>query len=121
MASPDPSVPLFRPNKKRRLYRQRAADEDEEEDITAIHSPPPQSLDELIASASSNANADALSMAEILRLRKQRKAKTGMEFRPTGTVRDEEQRTVREKEEGDGPTARFAPQTGTVGDVNKHM
>ena len=119
MASPDPSMPLFRPNKKRKIYRQRAADEDE--DSTAVHSPPPQSLDELIASASNNAKADALSMAEILRLRKQRKPRTGVEFRPMGTVRDEEQRIVEEKEEDEGPAARFAPQTGTVGDVNKHM
>jgi len=38
-----------------------------------------------------------------------------------GTVRDEEQRIVEEKEEDGRPAARFAPQTGTVGDVNKHM
>jgi len=112
-------MPLFRPNKKRKIYRQRVADEDE--DTTVVQSPPPQSLDELIASASSNAQAGALSMTEILRLRKQQKTKTGVEFRPIGTMRDEEQRIVREKEEGKGPTARFAPQTGTVGDVNKHM
>jgi len=120
MALPDPSMPLFRPSKKRKIYRQRATDEDED-DTTVVHSPPPQSLDELIASASSNAKADALSMAEILRLRKQRKPKTGVGFRPVETVRDEEQRIVKEKEEGDVPAARFAPQTGTVGDVNKHM
>ena len=72
-----------------------------------------------------------VSMAEILRLRKQRRPKVGgVEFRAEGKpMRNEEGALVvmKEAEEEGRDEApmdvahRFAPQTGTVGDVNKHM
>lgn len=72
-------------------------------------------------------------MAEILRLRKQRKPRLGgVEFRTEGHIaRDEEGALVVragaaqagevQKEAGAARVRTFAPQTGTVGDVNKHM
>jgi len=61
-------------------------------------------------------------------LRKLRKSKFvgGVEFRAdsgSGTAKEEESAVVlREEPEGlDGVPRKFAPQTGTVGDVNKHM
>lgn len=71
-------------------------------------------------------------MAEILRLRKLKQRKVGgVEFtaRSTGLVRDkdgelmgsEEGRDGNEEMVEGGVARKFAPQTGTVGDVNKHM
>ncbi|KAG9240755.1 hepatocellular carcinoma-associated antigen 59-domain-containing protein [Calycina marina] len=118
-APADSDAPLFRPNKKRKLYRHRSPEED---DMTGVNSPPLQSLDELIASASNDAKSDAVSLAEIMRLRKQRKPKAGVEFRPVGsTVGEEEERTAEEKDEKDDSAQRFAPQTGAVGDMDRHM
>jgi hypothetical protein len=62
-------------------------------------------------------------------LRKLRKGKLGVEFRAdesSHTKEDESAGAVvlrEEHEEGglDGVPRKFAPQTGTVGDVNKHM
>lgn len=133
---------LFRPTKKRKIYRQRAAADDE------VEAAPPaasfanpaaaQSLDELITSASTAAanagveeaeNVSTVSMAEILRLRKKLKARGGVEFKASGHVaRDGEGELVpredEEKVEGAASSRvlrTFAPQTGTVGDVNRHM
>jgi len=113
---------LFRPSKKRKLYRQRAPEDDE----PASASPPPQSLDELIASAA--ISTDEPSINTILRLRK-RKPKAGVEFKATGLVRDEEGRVVKAEGEGEGDVGKedagsaikFAPQTGMVMDVDRHM
>ena len=70
-------------------------------------------------------------MAEILRLRKLRRPRVGgVEFRAEGHIArdDDGALIVRTEEGGDvqneaGPAVvrKFAPQTGTVGDVNKHM
>ncbi|KAL2064968.1 hypothetical protein VTL71DRAFT_4108 [Oculimacula yallundae] len=137
---------LFRPSKKRKIYRQRATD-DEPAPPTTL-SPPPavsttplpsaQSLDDLIsrASASVQQNDDpssqneAVSMAEILRLRKKNKSRGGVEFKASGHVtRDAEGVLILRPEEEkaleaagvSGVPRKFAPQTGTVGDVNRHM
>ncbi|KAH7364357.1 hepatocellular carcinoma-associated antigen 59-domain-containing protein [Rhexocercosporidium sp. MPI-PUGE-AT-0058] len=142
------NAPLFRPSKKRKIYRQRAATDDEPAPLSSL-SPPTQavptsplptaqSLDELIstASASSPQNDDtstpseAVSMAEILRLRKKNKSRGGVEFKASGHVaRDEEGELILRPEDEEGVDApevsgvprKFAPQTGTVGDVNRHM
>ncbi|EKD19289.1 uncharacterized protein L3040_009271 [Drepanopeziza brunnea f. sp. 'multigermtubi'] len=144
---------LFRPTKKRKIYRQRTTEDEiatENVDTTpsALSQPAPtptpaQSLDELISAASATASgrgrdeveedgASALSVAEILRLRKKNKARGGgVEFRALGHVaRDEEGELMvrggdEEKVDGEGVGKGvirvFAPQTGTVGDVNRHM
>jgi hypothetical protein len=131
MTSPPPPTPtdqpiLFRPGKKRKLYRQR--------DV----SPPvaAATLDELIASGGSAEDAvdDAgVSLAEILRLRKQRRARQpgGVEFRAEGHGRDGERGEHDGADydeggkggEGEGVVRRFAPQTGVLGkgDVDRHM
>lgn len=138
---------LFRPSKKRKVYRQRAADDEEEATsassspaIATPLSPAAQSLDELISSAASNAVKDGgseiegvpVSMAEILRLRKMKKRTGGVEFRAETVLhapRDDEQALVEHTEAPEeagglvenGVTRKFAPQTGAVGDVNRHM
>jgi hypothetical protein len=104
----------------------------------------PQSIDELIASTSANlpsrsaGEGDELegtpvSISEILRLRKKNKRIGGVEFRADGHIsRDEDGALVirhapgeagAQSAEGEsGPVIRkFTPQTGAVGDVNKHM
>ena len=141
MASPprEAETSLFRPSKKRKIYRQRALDNEEDEDqaaTIATNIPPPnvQSLDELIAGASITGEEQAesinLSVAEILRLRKLRSKRAGgVEFRadaPTARAEEENAIVLRQEQEGDAVKQhegerKFAPQTGTVGDVNKHM
>jgi hypothetical protein len=125
---------LFRPSKKRKIYRQRAADDDEAPSPPSTTAAPvPQSIDELIADAAGDEMEDtAVSMADILRLRKQKKRVGGVEFRAAETMRgDESSLVVRspDAEEGDGERAskvvrQFAPQTGIGGagmDVDRHM
>jgi hypothetical protein len=162
MASPPAEETiLFRPNKKRKIYRQRNHDDEAEEaqpqrSPAAITPDTAQSLDELISTASQPVGADAdmevegarVSMAEILRLRKLKKTgrRGGVEFRAEGlggaglrhgdgemVLRDPD---LNDGIKGDGQggdagaatgepvlgsARRFAPQTGMVGDVNKHM
>jgi hypothetical protein len=153
MSSPTPEaeVILFRPSKKRKIYRQHndALDDDAPSTIpisppSAASPPNPQSIDELIASSSSLAPATPsrdlegapVSISEILRLRKKNNHKRagGVEFRaePGGHIlRDEDGALVLRKKDGEeerdlvelesGVPRKFARQTGTVGDVNKHM
>jgi hypothetical protein len=151
MTSPPPTTAdaiLFRPSKRRKVYRQRAADEDEESTvgpppaIVARLSPTassnPQSLDELIASASNTikdgeeVEAVPVSMVEILRLRKMKKRTGGVEFRAetqSHSPKVQEQALVEHTEASEesgglvdnGVPRKFAPQTGAVGDVNRHM
>jgi hypothetical protein len=114
---------LFRSRKKRKVYRQRPED-DEDAAIAEGTSPPAQSLDDLIAQA--GAEADELSVAEILRLRKQRKPREGVAFTSGNTTRDGEgQLVVHQEAAAPGPVAglsKFASQTGFSGEVNnKHM
>lgn len=140
---------LFRPTKKRKIYRQRASD-DEPVAAPLSTSPPSaptpapvtipdvQSLDELISTASGpqtlrnngeEIEGVSVSMSEILRLRKKNKRVGGVEFKASGHVaRDEAGELIlRPSEEGGevvgstGVPRKFAPQTGTVGDVNRHM
>lgn len=143
---------LFRPSKKRKIYRQRpTATLDDDQFLS--DSPPspapahtsPQSIDELIASTSANLPSASVakeedlegtpvSIAEILRLRKKTKKSGGVEFRAEGHIaRDEDGALVIRHMPGEGEARpageengtavirKFAPQTGTVGDVNKHM
>lgn len=145
MSPPVQDTLLFRPSKKRKLYRQRV-DVDEQASLGAV-----ESLDAAYLQPHSNASVTSVaslpvspaisdvesthvSMSEILRLRKARKPRIGgVEFRNSApgnretthslviisgpvhddVVADEPQTTV--------PVGRFATQTGTVGDVNKHM
>jgi hypothetical protein len=125
-----PEAIIFRPSKKRKIYRRRASNASDDENAANPISPPPaQSLDELIASSAHAASEaeSSLSVAEILRLRKQRKPKTGVEFKALGNlVRNDDGELVEKEgkgreEEVAGGGKRFAPQTGTVADVNKHM
>lgn len=141
---PDPAqadTVLFRPAKKRKIYRQRAT---EDEPAPPSVSPPEsqvavpvaeaQSLDDLISTASGSVPGNgelevenvSVSMAEILRLRKKNKARGGVEFKASGHIaRDEEGELILRPDEevvgSNGVPRKFAPQTGAVGDVNRHM
>ena len=137
------SAILFRPSKKRKIYRQRINNEDEPSlSPAAPVLAPEQSIDELIASHSAGADNEAVglegtavSMAEILRLRNLKKKRAGgVEFRAVETVRGDEEsdalvlhdeEKAGEEAEADRVVRRFAPQTGTGGggsmDVDRHM
>lgn len=123
-----PSVPLFRPNKKRKIYRQRA----EEEDEAPVANPEPETIDDLIANARSQAEENEL--AYILKLRKQKKSRSGgVEFRAEGLAsrkageENEEERDLAkmaELEVVQKVVGRFAPPKGVMGGesyVDKHM
>ncbi|KAB8302047.1 hypothetical protein EYC80_005499 [Monilinia laxa] len=158
MSTPNPDpVPLFRPSKKRKIYRQRNNDDEDGNGIDqSISAPAPkaapvaadQSLDELIASNSIPIKKEeeddepkfegTVDMAEILRLRKQRKKIGGVEFRAETKIREgsqsdanangdalvkyEEKDAEEVQPEGGLSMRRFAPQMGVVGSsVDKHM
>ncbi|KAF7894385.1 uncharacterized protein EAF01_009836 [Botrytis porri] len=107
ISNPDP-IPLFRPSKKRKIYRQRHQDDNDEIKTeistsapapTAAAIPTEQSLDELIASNSipikkeegdeeDGMEETSLNISEILRLRKQRKKIGGVEFKAESKIRD---------------------------------
>lgn len=122
---------LFRPSKKRKTYRKRA-DEETEDTISPIATPAPSTIDDLIARSQDvpDIEATTVPVSEILRIRKLRKAKGGVEFRVASTKKNESDElavrapSAEEETPEDGAVRvgrRFAPQTGTVGDVNKHM
>jgi hypothetical protein len=158
MASPPPTTGdtiLFRPTKKRKIYRQRHDDSTNPAPqvsspntpaspapVPAPAQPNPQSIDELIASSASLPNtadedleSTQVSISEILRLRQKNKNKrSGVEFRASGHIARDQDGTLVIRhaatggegepvppEGGGGVIRKFAPQTGTVGDVNKHM
>jgi hypothetical protein len=154
MASPPPTTGdtiLFRPTKKRKIYRQRHDDPEPQlsspnpSTSPAPPQPNPQSIDELIASSASlpttadeELESTQVSISEILRLRQKNKNKrSGVEFRASGHIaRDQDGELVirhaatatggagepvSPEGGGGGVIRKFAPQTGTVGDVNKHM
>ncbi|KAG0650780.1 hypothetical protein D0Z07_2743 [Hyphodiscus hymeniophilus] len=148
MASPTPlieptdSTILFRPSKKRKIYRQRANTDDEPALPAAIPAPEAQSIDELIASSSTLSHNDTqemeateVSMAEILRLRNLKKKRVGgVAFRAAEAVRGDADHGALVLHDGDGTAEesevdevarRFAPQTGFGGgggmDVDRHM
>jgi hypothetical protein len=125
---------LFRPSKKRKIYRQRATSQ--EPDVPTLSVPEAQSIDELISSTAQEADKEGVevSMSEILRLRKQRKGKGGVGFGADSSsikARDEERSLALrgpEDEKGEdgleingGVVRKFAPQTGAVGNVDRHM
>ena len=138
-AQTEPQV-VFRPGKKRKIYRQRAED-DEEAAKPKIETPTePKITGEVHPSeALSVAEEEGLSVAEIRRLRNARRSRLrGVEFRPEQGPRagaeaeNKETSLVLKKDAADGPkssdalvggmTKRFAPQTGMVGElVNQHM
>lgn len=152
---PEAETVLFRPSKKRKIYRQRPSlsDVDTEPGITSPTSPPaPQalvpnalSIDELISSSSALApfpssetglEGTPVSISEILRLRKKSKRVGGVEFKASGSTQTSREAdgtllvrssndldpAAREDADAGGLAVRkFAPQTGAVGDVNKHM
>jgi hypothetical protein len=143
MASPPPAgdTTIFRPSKKRKIYRQRATTDDEPP-VSPGSAPAEQSIEELIASSTAHGNAademegTAVSMAEILRLRNLKKKRGGgVEFRAAGTTREpsDQDALVLHNGEGNGEevndvdtvVGRFAPQTGIGGgggmDVDRHM
>ena len=142
MASPPSPVEppgdaiIFRPSKKRKIYRRRAADEDDAPSPPTT-APVEQGIDELIADAAGQEMEGVqVSMAEILRLRKRGKRVGGVEFKAVETIRDDDGALVlhegsEEGEEGDGEAVskvvrRFAPQMGFgggtgTGDVDRHM
>lgn len=135
---------LFRPSKKRKIYRQRATNDEEETEapnVASAAAAKEQSLDELIASAAGGTHPDAesgdfegvhVSMSEILRLRRKNKRVGGVEFKASASaqaLRETEEALIEQEtadQEGgldvvNGVPRRFASQTGAVGDVNKHM
>jgi hypothetical protein len=88
------------------------------------------------ATTSQDLEGTLVSISEILRLRKKNNHKRlgGVEFRAElggHILRDEDGALVVRKKDGEeegglvevegGVPRKFAPQTGTVGDVNKHM
>ncbi|KAG9235766.1 hepatocellular carcinoma-associated antigen 59-domain-containing protein [Amylocarpus encephaloides] len=136
----EPETPVvFRAFKRRKIYRQRATSEETSDPTTATspaNPPVDQSLDELIRSTAQDVEKDReggnVSMAEILRMRKQRRGKGGVEFRAdTGGASDGREVGVKEQSDEEkaevalgsnsGCIRKFAPQTGTVGDVDRHM
>jgi hypothetical protein len=132
---------MFRPGKKRKIYRQRPEEEEDAttksttDDFTA----PATASDAPTAGDAAEDSGDGRSVAEVLRLRNLRKQRHGgVAFRagPYGygddssaTAENSEQSMVlHDSADADdsgilgGITQRFAPQTGLVGElVNKHM
>ena len=138
-AAPEAADSPFRPAKRRKFYRRRAEDDDEEREASGD----PASVAAPVSSAAAHGSSSAVeidgdapqpSVAEVLRLRKQgrpRKA-IGIEFSTSHAPRPEAAREIeqamattdRDGTHEDGAVAvahRFAPQTGQVADVNKHM
>lgn len=143
-AASEPEAPIFRPSKKRKIYRKRAIDDDtasaENNSTTSAPAPSaspsrrdsPGGADE---TGSDEAEGARVSMAEILRLRKLRKHRVGgvefhIESPTTLTSAESTALTVPvdselHPAEAAGVQAaaarRFAKQTGMISDVDKHM
>ena len=118
--SPPEPTTVFRPLKRRKVFRQRDSSQSPSRDDTATPDSDangPPSEDNPVANAS---------VAEQLRQRKALQRRGGITFSaaqtdtPCGEASAEPQRISK-----DAPTddyaIRFAPQTGQVADVNKHM
>ncbi len=150
MASPDPEPAqvLFRPGKKRKIYRYRSAEDEgantknDEASTNSVAAVSTTINDSSVAITRGNANEDGLSVAEVLRLRNARKHRHGgVAFRAgpithggdgSATNENPEQSMVLHDSTGPpqqedpailaGINKRFAPQTGLAGElVNKHM
>ncbi|KAI9868701.1 MAG: hypothetical protein M1813_004551 [Trichoglossum hirsutum] len=127
--------PLFRPLKRRRFYRKRTDGDDigtRDDDPVPVATPTLPSLPspELLQKIEGDTDEPAkLDMAEILRLRKLRCRRNGIEFtvaRPPGSGSgtpqpDTDEDAEMTPEEVKKVVNRFAPQTGQVMDVDKHM
>ncbi len=135
----------FRPTKRRKFYRKRADTNDDENTFAPSPgentAPPPELLtvEELIAQNGHIPTAEAhteeeeeeetaLSIAEILRQRKAaQRRKGGIDFSTTNTAAilppPNDALIVKEDpiEQLTAVVDRFAPQTGQVADVDKHM
>lgn len=134
---------LFRPAKKRKIYRQRAFDDGPHSTspplgpIETIDPIPGPVMLQNASPADGELESTHNSMSEILRLRKLRKHRVnGVEFRDCimkareedgqdGTLVLQESSKIAERgselPQGVGVARRFARQTGMVGDVDKHM
>ncbi|KAI9770989.1 MAG: hypothetical protein M1840_002693 [Geoglossum simile] len=126
------SEPLFRPLKRRKFYRKRTdgdevgAGGDWESPVETTALPPTEPLEENRNETDGSAELD---IAEVLRLRKLRYRRNGIEFtvaRPPGSGSgtpqpDADEDAEMTPEEVKKVANRFAPQTGQVMDVNKHM
>ena len=122
-----PLVPAFRPTKRRKLYRKRDSSAEPSTETATVLSATTETLDDLILSASNQKSE--ISVADIIRQRKalQRK-RAGIEFSTSKLAsRNSERRldnaaqTSTDAEVEEPVKNRFAPQTGQVADVDKHM
>lgn len=134
----------FRPAKRRKSYRRRHDDYEGDKQSGPELSPErlttvPLSIDELVHShgaASEDtempAEGEALPISEILRLRRAtQRRRGGIEFTNAGNTSKEvapvsqTNNALLENDDAvadvDTPVNRFAPQTGQVADVDKHM
>lgn len=127
----------FRPAKKRKIYRQRDHDSNDEDfgsvATAAVADHGGKEDGHVIAPATASLiseEVEEISMADVLRMRRTRKIRGGVAF----GVENKATSAGREEEDADGrdtsdvtamaslrPEDRFQPQTGTVLDVNKHM
>lgn len=134
---------LFRPSKKRKIYRQRALHEDPSttSPLTAAEGPANPTPTTIVADDTSREQEDLEStrvpISEIQRLRRLHKHRVGgVEFRATSSnlQSDDTQEGAlvphgESRAEGSldglqpagGVVNRFAKQTGMLGDVDKHM
>jgi hypothetical protein len=110
--TPPPSS-LFRPSKRRKILRTRPVDEESSTSPTQL-----QPLSE----------QDGPSISEVLRLRKQKSRKAGIEFSNAVVPRSAENSITKyepaqeELSAMDIASSRFAPQTGLVAELSdKHM
>ena len=116
------AIPLFRPTKRRKVFRQR----DSSTEACTEPSATAQSLDELILSASNPSSE--LSVADIVRQRKilQRK-RGGIEFSTPKPAKSTSERQIEQttsvpvNNDNEAVGGRFAPQTGQVAVNDKHM
>ena len=132
--------PMFRSAKRRKFYRKRTDDDDGSSDEHTARPDQPAALRpgshpaQDASSATDNVESTKLSVAEIMRLRRQgRGRRGGIEFTPAadqthqtaGPHSSQAPGTIISKDESPEELAavanRFAPQTGQVADVNKHM
>lgn len=137
MSSPgaEPAPVLFRPAKKRKLYRHRS-EEGELANTDGASGSLPTTV--VVTDGAQDDNGEERSVADVLRLRNARKHRTGgVAFRAGPSLNAESSTMTYENPDrsmvlhdiadGDstilgGITQRFAPQTGLVGElVNKHM
>ena len=117
--------PLFRPSKRRKIFRKRQGDENEEDGAQPT-SPRVADDDSVARSASPS---DSLDISEVIKVRRHNKSRgVGVAFsstssRPTTTtsVAETDTRTHDDAPRLQGIEDRFITHTGQVVDVDKHM